>query len=238
VKADFMPKHPLTDTRTDHTTVAPSILAADFSRLGDEIRAVDAAGADVIHVDVMDGHFVPNLTIGPPVVRSIRPVTELPFDVHLMITDPREYIDAFSAAGADNITVHAEIEDDVTDVLRQIKALGCSAGISMRPGTAAEAVRPFLSLVDLILVMTVEPGFGGQSFMADQLPKIAAVRRMVTDTGRPIHVEVDGGIDPDTAPLVVEVGANLLVAGTSVFRSPNGMDAAVAALHSIPQSAR
>lgn len=214
-----MEKHPLTTLPTDQILVAPSILAADFAALGQEIHRVEAAGADVIHVDIMDGHFAPNLTLGPPVVAKIRPCTRLPFDVHLMLTNPEHFVIPFAEAGADNLTIHVEILGDVGATLEQIHALGCSAGISVRPGTPAEALAPYLEQVDLILVMTVEPGFGGQSFQADMLGKIRTLKAMIAEVRRPIHLEVDGGIDAATAPLVTEAGANLLVAGTSVFRA-------------------
>ncbi len=211
-------------------SVAPSILACDFARLGDEIRRAEAGGADVVHVDVMDGHFVPNLTIGPPVIKAARPVTTLPFDVHLMITNPEKYVEVFADAGADHLTVHVEIAADVRGVLAQIHATGCSAGLSLRPGTPAASLKPYLDAVELILVMTVEPGFGGQAFRTDQLDKIAEISGMIRASGRQIHLEVDGGIARDTAPLVVGRGANLLVAGTSVFRAPEGIAAAIATL--------
>jgi len=225
-----MTRHPLTSIPTDRVTVAPSILAADFSRLGDEIREVEAGGADLIHVDVMDGHFVPNLSIGPAVVAKIRHVSELPYDVHLMLTTPEDYVTPFVEAGADHITIHVEIEGDVAATLDAIHQQGCSAGLSLRPGTPAHALRPYLDRIDLILVMTVEPGFGGQSFRTDVLPKIAEIREMIDAADHPIHLEVDGGINRSTAAQVVAAGGAMLVAGTSVFRAPEGMAAAVAGL--------
>lgn len=223
-------RQPLSSLRPDRVYVAPSILAADFARLGAEIRAVEEAGADLIHVDVMDGHFVPNLTVGPTVVAAVRPGSRLPFDVHLMLSNPEKYIESFAAVGADGITIHVEIEANVADTLCRIRALGCSAGLSLRPGTAVAALGPHLESVDLILVMSVEPGFGGQSFQTQALDRIRGIRTMLRDVPHPVHVEVDGGIGRDTAPQVTAAGANIIVAGTSVFRDPDGVPAAIAAL--------
>jgi ribulose-phosphate 3-epimerase len=217
--------------------VAPSLLAADFARLGEEVARAEQAGADVLHLDIMDGHFVPNLTIGPPLVESLRRVTSLPFDVHLMLTNPERFIEPFAKAGADHITIHAEITADVRQVLRDIRALGCSAGISLRPKTAAATLLPFLDAVDLILVMTVEPGFGGQAFMADMMPKLREYRKAIAASGRPIHLEVDGGIGPDTVGQAVAAGADLLVAGNSVFRARDGIAAAIARLRQLAVTA-
>ena len=225
-----MPRHPLTQLDPGDLLTAPSILAADFGRLGEEISAVVEAGADMIHVDIMDGHFVPNLSIGPPVVQAIRKLTAAPFDVHLMLTDPGAYIDPFLAAGADHITIHVESDGDLHAILRAIRAAGCSNGITLRPGTPAEALVPYLGEVDMVLVMTVEPGFGGQSFRADQIPKIREIRRRLDALGRPAHIEVDGGLNAATARQVVAAGANVLVAGSSVFRAPEGVRAALAKL--------
>lgn len=200
-----------------HTLIAPSILAADFSNLGAEVRAVDTAGADMIHVDVMDGHFVPNISIGPGVVKAIRPHSTLPFDVHLMIAPVDPYIQAFRDAGADIITVHPEAGPHVHRTLQAIKAAGAKAGVSLNPGTPAETIDPILDLVDLILVMSVNPGFGGQSFIETALPKIETLRKKIDATGRDIILEVDGGVNAKTAPRVISAGATALVAGTAVY---------------------
>ena len=214
----------------DRVSIFPSILASDFSRLGEEIRAAEAAGADGFHVDVMDGHFVPNISFGLPVIESIRPCSSLPYDVHLMITDPDRFVETFAKAGADNITFHVELDKDIRGIIRQIHALGMTAGLSLRPGTPAAAVLPYLDEVDLVLVMTVEPGFGGQSFREETMPKLAQVRQAIDASGRPIHLEVDGGITAATAPLAIRHGARMLVAGTSVFRAKDGMAAAIRTL--------
>ncbi|PQA86522.1 ribulose-phosphate 3-epimerase [Hyphococcus luteus] len=198
--------------------IAPSILSADFARLGAEIAAVAAAGADFIHVDVMDGHFVPNLTIGPMVVKAIRSATDLPFDVHLMISPVDPYIDEFAAAGANILTVHPEAGAHLHRTLQAIKAAGVKAGAALNPATPASVIEPVIDDLDLVLVMSVNPGFGGQSFISSQLRKIEAVRKMIDRTGRDIHLEVDGGVNADTAPKVISAGADVLVAGSAVFR--------------------
>ena len=211
--------------------IAPSILSADFARLGEEVRAIDAAGADWIHIDVMDGHFVPNITIGPMVVKALRPHTARPFDVHLMISPVDAYIEAFAAAGADVITVHPEAGPHVHRTVQLIRSLGKQAGVSLNPATPAKALDYLIDEIDLVLVMSVNPGFGGQSFIASQLRKVEAVRKMIDKSGRSIRLEVDGGVDLVTAPQCVAAGADVLVAGTATFRGgPDRYAANIAAL--------
>lgn len=211
--------------------ISPSLLAADFARLGEEARAVEAAGADWLHIDVMDGHFVPNITIGPDVVRALKPHVSIPFDVHLMIAPVDPYLEAFAAAGADIISVHPESGPHLNRTLKRIRELGAKAGVVFNPSTSPNVIEWMMEDVDLILVMSINPGFGGQSFMPSQLAKIRRLREMIDATGRDIPLEVDGGVTPVTARQCVEAGATALVAGTAVFRGgPEAYAANIAAL--------
>jgi ribulose-phosphate 3-epimerase len=203
--------------KTDRVLVAPSILSADFGRLAEEVRAVEAAGADWIHVDVMDGRFVPNITIGPLVVDAVRRATKLPIDVHLMIVEPERYVDDFRKAGADWISVHVEASPHLHRTLQQIRAGGAKAGAVLNPHTSEESIRPVLGDLDLVLVMSVNPGFGGQSFIPGALPKLRALRGMIDHAGLDVALEVDGGVAAGTAPAVIGAGARVLVAGSAVF---------------------
>ena len=211
--------------------ISPSILSADFARLGEEVRAIDAAGADWIHVDVMDGHYVPNLTIGPGVVKALRPHTAKPFDVHLMVSPVDPWLEPFAQAGADIITVHPEAGPHIHRTVQAIQALGKKAGISLNPGTPAKMLDYLVEEIDLVLVMSVNPGFGGQSFIASQLKKIEAVRKMIDKAGREVRLEVDGGVTPETARRCVDAGADVLVAGSATFAGgPERYAANIAAL--------
>ena len=204
----------------NNIVIAPSILSADFARLGQEVRDVEKAGADWIHVDVMDGHFVPNITIGPVVVKCLRPVTKLPFDVHLMIRNPERYVESFAKAGADIITFHSEVEADPKEIIALIRYFKKKAGVSIKPKTDLAKIEPILSMVDMVVVMTVEPGFGGQEFIYDCLPKVEEVRKVFRK-----DIQVDGGVNATTAPEVIGRGANVLVAGSAVFGSKDYAEA-------------
>ncbi len=210
--------------------IAPSILSSDFGRLGEEIAAVEAGGADWIHVDVMDGHFVPNITIGPVVVEGARRATELPLDVHLMIEDPDRYVDAFAEAGADVITVHAEACRHLHRTLQRIRQAGSKAGVALNPATPIEAVGEVLDELDLLLIMSVNPGFGGQAFIERSVEKVASARRMLDEAGSGAELEVDGGVDRSNAATLVDAGATVLVAGSAVYGHPDGAAAGVRAI--------
>ena len=197
--------------------ISPSILSADFSILSDEIKSLEKAGADLIHIDVMDGHFVPNITMGPPIIKMIRKCTKLPFDVHLMISPVEKYIKAFADAGSDIITIHPEATDNLKRAVGAIKSLGKKAGVSLNPKTPISALMDVINDIDLILIMSVNPGFAGQSFMSEVLPKVTELRKMINDKKLKIDIEIDGGINFETAPLAVKAGANILVSGTTIF---------------------
>jgi ribulose-phosphate 3-epimerase len=203
--------------------IAPSILSADFAELGNEIKDVEKGGADYIHVDVMDGHFVPNITLGPMIVKAIRPLTTLPLDVHLMIENPGQYIEAFADAGADYLTVHVEADPHLHRTIQMIKSKGVKAGVVLNPATPAEMIKPILQDVDMVLLMTVNPGFGGQSFIPSVVPKIKQIREWANEVNPALEIEVDGGINPETAVICAEAGADVFVAGSAIYnRSDRG----------------
>jgi len=212
---------------TSKNILAPSILSADFTRLGEQIAECEAAGADWIHVDVMDGHFVPNLTIGPFIVAACRRATQLPLDVHLMVESPERLLEAFAKAGASHLTVHVEACPDLPHTLQEIKSLGCAAGVTLNPDTPVSAIQPVLHMVDLVLVLTVHPGYSGQSFLPETMPKVAAVRRALDALGSSAWLEVDGGISTQTMPEVRAAGANAFVAAHAVFDHPEGIAAGI-----------
>ncbi|ALC91031.1 ribulose phosphate epimerase [Bacillus sp. FJAT-18017] len=209
--------------------IAPSILSADFSRLGEEIKDVERGGADYIHIDVMDGHFVPNITIGPLIVEAVRPVTELPLDVHLMIENPDQYVEAFAQAGADYITVHVEASRHLHRTIHLIKSFGVKAGVVLNPATPVDSIKHVIEDVDMVLLMSVNPGFGGQKFIEGVLPKIREVKKMAESFGKDIEIEIDGGVNAETARLCVEAGATVLVAGSAVYNKEDRA-AAIAAI--------
>ncbi len=222
------------------TLIAPSILSADFGRLADEVRAVEAAGADWIHFDVMDGHFVPNITVGPLVTRAVRKATDLPIDVHLMIENPERYIPDFVEAGADRITVHQETCPHLHRTLQQIEELGARPGVALNPSTPVEMLRDVLGSFEMVLIMTVNPGFGGQAYIPHSTEKVRRMAELLESEGRgDTLIQVDGGVDPDTAPMVVGAGASVLVAGSAVFNHPDGPESGVRALRAaLPEEAR
>jgi ribulose-phosphate 3-epimerase len=217
--------------------LAPSILAADFARLGEQVAQADLAGADRIHVDIMDGHFVPNLSMGAPIVKSLRRVTRLPLEIHMMITDPDLFLDEFAQAGSDSFVVHWEGNNNLSRTVQRIKALGKRVGVAINPATPASVLEEIVQDIDQVLVMTVNPGFGHQHFLSTTLPKIRRVRQMIEQNKRGCDLEVDGGIDATTAPLAVEAGANVLVAGTAIFDDPDGIAAAMKRLRNFSNKA-
>lgn len=216
-----------------HYLLAPSIIASDFAHIADEVATIQSAGADWIHVDVMDGHFVPDITIGPLFVRSLKRVANIPLDVHLMISEPEKYLEAFAEAGANNITVHVETCPDLPRVIEKIKSLGCTAGVTLNPATPASAIDSALPLVDLVLVMSVVPGFSGQKFMPEMTTKVEEIRAKLNALRSSAHLEVDGGINAETLPLMKKAGANVFVTGNAAFKHPGGSGAGVRALKEI-----
>ena len=206
--------------------LSPSLLAANFATLEKEVNNASKAGAEFLHIDVMDGHLVPNISIGVPIVQSLRPYSEMIFDAHLMISHPKQFAKDFADAGTEHITFHVESEDDIDETIDHIHELGMTAGLTLKPGTSIDTILPFLDKIEMVLIMTVEPGFGGQSFMEDQVEKIRIARREIDRLGLNVHIQVDGGVSAKTAPTVIEAGANILVAGTAFFRHPEGMEIA------------
>ena len=218
-------KRSILDYKNTEILISPSILASDFANLESELERISTA--EMVHLDVMDGHFVPNISFGIPVIKSLRKKSDAIFDAHLMIMHPQKYIDQFAEAGADHITVHVESDGEVDEWIRQIKDNGCTVGLSVKPNTPASEVIPYLNKIDMVLVMTVEPGFGGQKFMADMMPKVREIRDAISRLGKNIHLQVDGGVSVETAPTVAEAGANSFVAGTAVFGYPDGAQKAI-----------
>ena len=219
-----------------HNILAPSILSADFTRLAEEIAACESAGADWIHVDVMDGHFVPNITMGPFIVEACKRVTKLPLDVHLMIEKPERHLEAFAKAGASRLTVHVEACPNLNQTLQQIKLLGCKAGVALNPGTPSEAIEAVLAEADLVLVMSVNPGYSGQKFIPDSIAKVKDIRNRLDALGSSAWIEVDGGIDADTLPSMKKAGATAFVAATAVFKHPKGTEAGITSLQNAIRS--
>ena len=222
----------LQELSSEKIILSPSILAADFTELGAEVEEATKAGIDLLHIDVMDGHFVPNISVGLPVVQSLRNKSDLIFDVHLMITNPIDYLEAFAKAGADHITFHIESNSPVKETIKAVKELGLTVGLTLKPNTPVEDLKEYIADIDMVLVMTVEPGFGGQKFMHAMLEKVSTIRKWANEVNPALHIEVDGGINKDTHKLVKEAGANVLVAGTAFFRHPDGMKAAAEELGS------
>ncbi len=219
--------HSIRNLPYNSITVAPSLLAADFSRLAEGIKSIEDAGAELLHLDIMDGHLVPNISFGPPVIKALRPHSKMIFDTHLMITDPLKYVKSFADSGSDHLTFHIECNDNPDDVIKAINDHGMTAGLTLKPGTPASTIIPYLDRIDMVLIMSVEPGFGGQSFMIDMMPKVSEIRRAIQVCGRPVHLEIDGGIDEKTVHTASAAGAAMMVAGTAVFRHPLGPTKAI-----------